>query len=801
MAIVANRNLVAHTTRQGFVRQGMMMAKREIQRAGRWLMLAVVLASAAGHFAATALAQAPVVSHLVPSAAVPGKPTDITVYGANLAGPTALWTNLAGPSGPATIELAPGIEGNGTKADQVVLRVTLPDAPAQVAGLRIATGLGVSSMRLLMADDLASISENGQNKSLETAQEVTLPVAIDGAAEAESFDFFKFTGHAGQRLSAEVFARRLGSPLDAVIRLLDANGRELAYSDDEGGIGADSRLAIEFPADGVYYVEIRDIRYQGAGNFRYRLRLGDFPLVTAPFPTGAARGSVAHLQMAGPSVARLSAVDVPVAAMATTVPVSTRFADGQGSATSVLAVSAGGEQVEFEPNNAVEQASPVTVPGAISGRFTEPGDRDIYQFDVAAGQRLLFVGRTRSLSSPTDLFMRLQKADGSQVAEVDDLGTEEGVLNFTFPEAGAYRLVVEDLHHRGGPQHVYRIEVIPYQPGFLLGLEADKFDVPKAGVFVTKVNAVRFDYNGPITLSIEGAGEGFALANNTIPEGKNETVMAVTAPASLEPGQFRDIRIVGRAKIDEVDYSAVASTSAALKGALAGLPYPPEALNGVVGLGVGPVFADFFKLSVPGEPVWLPQLVGLGKFTIHADRLNGFAEAIALNVDGLPPGVSAEVKPLEKDKADIEVILRGPAALAEGEYRFRVVGAAAFQEQPKQVVLGDVRLAVGPPLRVTFEPAGPITTGATQKCKIKLQRAGEESPAVAVSLRNLPLGITAPAELVVPAGQAELEFELTAAADAAVGSMADLRAVASATIAGRQLRVEGPATILEVKMP
>jgi hypothetical protein len=481
--------------------------------------------------------------------------------------------------------------------------------------------------------------------------------------------------------------------------------------------------------------------------------------------------------------------------------VAARFADGQGSAPAVLAISAGGELVEFEPNNAAEQASPVAVPGAISGRFAEANDRDFYQFDAAAGQRLLFIGKTRSLGSPTDLFMRLTKADGSQLAEVDDFGTEEGILNFTFPEAGTYRLVVEDLHHRGGPQHVYRIEVVPYQPGYLLGLEADKFDVPKSGVFVAKVNALRFDYNGPITLSIEGAGEGFTLANNTIPEGKNETVMAVTAPASLEAGQFRDIRIVGRAKIGEVDYSAVAGTSAALKGAFAGLPYPPEALNGAVGLGVGPVFPDFFKLSVPAEPVWLPQLVGQGKFTIHADRLNGFADPIALNVDGLPPGVTAEVKPLEKDKVDAEVILRGPAALAEGEYRIRVVGAASFQNQPRQVVLGEVRLAVGPPLRVTLEPAGPLTTGATQKCKIKLARAGEESPAVAVALRNLPLGIAAPAELVVPAGQNELEFDLTAAADAAVGSMTDLRALASATIAGRQLTVESPAATLEVKMP
>lgn len=733
---------------------------------------------------------------------MPGQATDVTVYGANLAGPTAIWSNLVGPSGPATVELAPGIEGNGTKADQLVLRVTLPDAPVQIGGLRVATGQGVSSLRLLLVDDLPSTSENGQNKSLETAQEVSLPVAIDGAAEAESFDFFKFNAHAGERLTAEVFARRLGSPLDAVIRLLDANGKELAYSDDEGGVGADGRFAIEIPADGVYYLEIRDIRYQGGGNFRYRLRLGDYPLVSAPYPMGAARGSVAHLQMAGASVDRLSAADVPITATAAaTMPVEATYADGQGSAPAVLEVSAGGEQVEFEPNNAAEQASPVTVPGAISGRFAEANDRDFYQFDVAAGQRLLFVGKTRSLGSPTDLFLRLQKADGGQLAEADDAGTEEGILNFTFAEAGTYRLVVEDLHHRGGPEHVYRIEVTPYQPGFVLSLEADKFDVPKGGVFVAKVNAARSDYNGPITLSIEGAGEGLSLANNTIPEGKNETVMAVTVPVSLESGQFRDIRIVGRAKIGEVDFSAVAGTSAVLKGAFAGLPYPPASLDGVVGLGVGPVFADFFKLSVTAEPVWLPQLVGQGKFTIHAERVKGFGDPISLNVDGLPPGVTAEVKPIEKDKADAEVILRGPAALAAGEYRFRVVGAASFQNQPRQVVLGDVRLAVGPPLRVTLEPAGPVATGATQKCKIKLERAGEESPAVAVVLRNLPLGVTAPAELVVPAGQNELEFELTAAADASVGSMTDLRAVATATIAGRQVMVESPATAFEVKMP
>ena len=84
----------------------------------RFLLAALVIAASDGRLT---LAQAPVVNYSVPAAVLVGQTSDITLMGGNLAAPTALWTNLPG----AKIELAPGIDGNGTKADQVVYRCTL----------------------------------------------------------------------------------------------------------------------------------------------------------------------------------------------------------------------------------------------------------------------------------------------------------------------------------------------------------------------------------------------------------------------------------------------------------------------------------------------------------------------------------------------------------------------------------------------------------------------------------------------------------------------------------------------------
>jgi hypothetical protein len=770
----------------------MMHFRSSIWAASTASLMAAALALALD--ARTATAQPPAVSYTVPAAAMPGQATDLTLMGGNLAGATAYWSTLPG----AKLETAPGIEGNGTKADQLICRVTLPpETPVGIYGLRLATPLGVSSLQLVMVDDLASVSDNGANKSVATAQALTAPVAVDGAAEAESYDFYKLSVAAGQRISVEVLARRLGSALDPVVRLLDAGGRELAYSDDEPGIGADCRFVHQFASPGDYFLEVRDIRYQGGGNHRYRLRIGDFPLVNTPFPLGARKGTTPKLVAVGPAAGAVLPVNLAVPADVPDglLPMAVKYPQGQGSAGLTLAASDAPEQVEFEPNDTPETATAIAASWSVSGRLQMPKDRDYYEFSAKKGERLVFSGRTRSIGSPSDLFLRLYNAAGAQLAEAEDAGADEGAINFTFPEDGVYRLMAEDLLGRGGPEHVYRIDIAPYQPGFSLALEAEKFDAPQGGVFVAKVTSARRDYNGPITLSVAG-GEGFAVANNVIPEGKNETVMSVTVPADCKQGQLRIVRIVGQAKIGEKDVITTASSLAALRKQFNGLPYPPAALDGSLGLGIGPVFPDFIQLAVEPANVPFGQIAGAGSFKIKATKSNGFDDVINLAVEGLPPGVTATVAPIAKGQAEAAVQLAGPGALAEGDYRFRIVGSAGFQNQPKRVVADNVVLRVVRPLEVVVAPAGPVKRGASQKLKLTLTRNGAAG-AVAIQLKNLPSGMNAPAEINLAEGQNEIDVDITAAADTPAGNV-PISAVATTKIKDKPVVVESPQVALAV---
>ena len=52
----------------------------------------------------------------------------------------------------------------------------------------------------------------------------------------EEQDVYRFEGRARQQVVAEVFARRLDSPLDSLIRLTDKEGKQLAFNDDEIGL-------------------------------------------------------------------------------------------------------------------------------------------------------------------------------------------------------------------------------------------------------------------------------------------------------------------------------------------------------------------------------------------------------------------------------------------------------------------------------------------------------------------------------------------------------------------------------------
>ena len=78
------------------------------------------------------------------------------------------------------------------------------------------------------------IVEREPNNAPTDASTLALPVVVNGRIHAAGdVDVFAVKGRAGEQIVAEVTARRLGSPLDSVVEIVDAAGARIARNDDE----------------------------------------------------------------------------------------------------------------------------------------------------------------------------------------------------------------------------------------------------------------------------------------------------------------------------------------------------------------------------------------------------------------------------------------------------------------------------------------------------------------------------------------------------------------------------------------
>lgn len=142
----------------------------------------------------------------------------------------------------------------------------------------------LTSNRLPFAvDALPEALEQEPNDLQGRAQRINLPVIVNGRiGRPGDWDVFRFEGRAGDRIVAEIAARRLESPLDSVLVLTDAMGRRLAFDDDHEDKGsallthhADSLLGATLPARGTFFLRVGDIQHKGGAEYSYRLRISE----------------------------------------------------------------------------------------------------------------------------------------------------------------------------------------------------------------------------------------------------------------------------------------------------------------------------------------------------------------------------------------------------------------------------------------------------------------------------------------------------------------------------------------------
>lgn len=205
-------------------------------------------------------------------------------------GEVPLITSIFPPSGKAGVPTTLELTGWNLPESKLKFEAAEPG----IHWISLSKDDRISNRVPFLIDDLPEQMDKEPNDTAQRAQTIKLPVSINGQiAQPRDTDVFRFDGRAGDEIVAEIHARRLGSPLDSVLKLVDSNGRQLAFNDDteDKGSGlnthhADSYLRARLPASGTYFLHVGDAQNRGGSEYTYRLRVSeprpDFELRLVP---------------------------------------------------------------------------------------------------------------------------------------------------------------------------------------------------------------------------------------------------------------------------------------------------------------------------------------------------------------------------------------------------------------------------------------------------------------------------------------------------------------------------------------
>ncbi len=196
------------------------------------------------------LTAGPYLRHAFPAGIRRGEAATVQLHGWNLGG-----TNQS------LAHLVPAAATTGRVDFAEVTRLGLPNH------VRLALGGGVE------------IFETEPNNTATNAQKIVPPVTINGRIDpAADVDRFTFSAKKGERFELKLLSASLGAPMDALLLVEDATGKELLRVDDSAG-DFDARTIWIAPGDGAYVVAVRDLFGKGGSDFVYRLEVG------APVPS------------------------------------------------------------------------------------------------------------------------------------------------------------------------------------------------------------------------------------------------------------------------------------------------------------------------------------------------------------------------------------------------------------------------------------------------------------------------------------------------------------------------------------
>ena len=238
-------------------------------------------------------AAAPTLEHLYPVAVQAGSTNSVITIGKFEPWPPKVWVDADGivftaetNSGKFSVEIA-------------------TNAPVGPHLIRVFNEQGASGPRFLIVTREPQSAEQEPNDDFVKPQVLDpLPVSLNGRLDKSGdVDSFAVTLKAGQTLIASLEAYTLASPMDAVLRLVDGRGVQVALNDDDGRT-FDPLLAWTAKSAGTYvlqvfafaYPAVSEVKFTGGNACVYRLHVSRGPCVEYTLPLGVRRGAHTKLR-------------------------------------------------------------------------------------------------------------------------------------------------------------------------------------------------------------------------------------------------------------------------------------------------------------------------------------------------------------------------------------------------------------------------------------------------------------------------------------------------------------------------
>ncbi|MBI1830186.1 MAG: hypothetical protein HYR84_01900 [Planctomycetes bacterium] len=526
-----------------------------------------------------------------------------------------------------------------------------------------------------------------------------------GAVHVHRFDAKK-----GESLGIQLI-KGAKSKLDPVLTITDGAGRILAES-------YEGHLGYTFKEAGRYAISVRDREYRGGADFRYTLKLGKIPIVTAVFPMGMMRGENGHVHLDGVFLPKTS---IPMTIRADAKP-------GQVIALPVGNGVLGKAQIVVGELPEVLAGGKMQVNSTANGRIRNENQKDLWSFVAKKGQRLIVEVNARRLGSRLDSIIEILDKNDSPVPRA--VLRSQAKTNVTFRDhdsaGGGIRieawsdLGVNDFLVAGN--ELMKIQALPTHP------DADCNFFATAGQRIGYLDTTPTHHaNGTPMYKVTIHPPGTTFPPNGYP-----VFTLYYKNDDGGPGFGRDSRIIFDPPADG-EYKVRIADARGMGGANFGYR-----------LTVRPPMEHFKLKMSPQKPA--VSKGGAVALTFTAERIDGFNGPIKVRMSNLPDGFQMAPTVIEAGTysttvglyaaADAKLPLAGAKAILNGEGLTNGLpfGTVEAIDLPALIEPGDI-------VTTTAESEVTLKRGGQTKMLVRVERRNGFKGRVPLEVRGLPHGV------------------------------------------------------------